>query len=124
MNRERLKTLRDHLAGLPDERVDMRHYFTVGNGWTAADPAALLEAGCGTAACIAGWAASLFQGQPEDANDLLDLTEMQEQALCYPTGFQFKGTYNRLGAIAAIDSMLANPDDLALPVWPEKAVSA
>lgn len=111
MNRERLKTLRDHLAGLPDERVDMS---TGGR-----------EALCGTVACIGGWAEQIFGG--EYWNDVLDLSDEQGRALFYPAGwFRRADDPNRLtrtDAIAAIDSMMANPDDKALPVWPEKAVS-
>lgn len=120
MNRERLKTLRDHLAGLPDEKLDMRWYVAQqGFGLPLGDPAILSE--CGTTACIAGWAAHLFGGQPDDAGLPLHLSHEQSMALFCPDSFENEGRYTRTDAIAAIDSMLANPDDDALPVWPEKA---
>lgn len=108
MNRERLKTLRDHLAGLPDERVDMSLWSTERHD-------------CGTACCIGGWAERLWADQ--SAGVALGLDDYQHDALFFPAGWS-RNKLTRLDAIAAIDSMLANPDDDALPVWPEKAVAA
>lgn len=130
MNRERLTILRDHLASLPDERVDMRSAGIGADGnrsaWSITTPHALLSQ-CGTAACIGGWANYLFA--PESlgascatAQKLLELTNSQEQALFLPALWADDlSILSRDDAIAAIQSMLDNPDDDALPVWPEKA---
>ena len=139
MNRERLKTLRDHLAGLSDERVRLNGYFMRADDPSGTDiypksPDDFL-ADCGTAACVAGWSVTLFgkyvegnAGTGDAAGALLGLTPDQSDKLFQPRGWVRDGdddlAYGRLDAIAAIDSMLANPDDNALPVWPEKAVSA
>ena len=114
MNRERLKTLRDHLAGLPDEQFGME-----GEG---------IGPICGTVACVGGWASYLANPERQwgdlfEGADWLELISLQYSPLFWPTGWE-SGKITRTDAIAAIDSMLANPDDLALPVWPEKAVSA
>lgn len=120
MNRERLKALRDHLAGLPDERVDMDYVR--------------IERDCGSVCCIAGWANELWaEGDihTTTAQNLLGLSDEQASALFYaevPDGDGDFGVLTlaklseltRLDAIAAIDSMLANPGDDALPFWPEK----
>lgn len=126
MNRERLKTLRDHLAKLPDERVRMESLLTDAAGDDVGyekEPRALLNH-CGTAACIAGWANSLWGPRRkevgvDEAQGCLGLTDSQARLLFTPPGYCVPGRYTRLDAIAAIDSMLANPDDDALPVWPQ-----
>lgn len=121
MNRERLTILRDHLASLPDERVRMENYFTAGDERVRPHPKQ--EIGCGTAACIAGWASILFADGTEfganQATDLLDLKYRQSDELFTPYGYARPGRYTRSDAIAAIQSMLDSPDDDALPVWPE-----
>lgn len=101
MNRERLKTLRDHLAGLPDERVDMSVHQVTRD--------------CHTVACIAGWADFLFGGEEGRS---LGFSEDQSAEVFFPAGWVSR-SFTRLDAIAAIDSMLANPADDALPVWPK-----
>jgi len=119
MNRERLTILRDHLASLPDERVDMRHIRT--------------ERECGTVCCIAGWANEL-RGEPsgtDSAAKWLGLTMDQRSVLFYAELFDDERNeyvvdlplddLTRQDAIAAIQSMLDSPDDDALPVWSEKA---
>lgn len=105
MNRERLRILRDHLAGLPDELFDMM------------EP-------CGTICCIGGWANNLFveDGFPtlDRAERALELDAWQASALFYASNIDANlSDLTRLDAISAIDSMLANPDDGALPVWPQ-----
>lgn len=133
MNRERLKTLRDHLAGLPDERVKMTHLVRWEDGpeswWLR--PMGEIVHDCGTSCCIAGWANAIFSPEvaevrldSDDAANALSLSADQKEALFFPTDYFLSTRYSRADAIAAIDSMLANPDELALPVWPEKAVSA
>jgi hypothetical protein len=125
MNRERLTILRDHLASLPDERVDMRFVMTDGDSnLISSGPAREVLADCGTAACIAGWAGFLFSpdiggyGSWEAGTDLAFTTD-QAFHLFTPKGFLEQGRYTRQDAIAAIQSMLDSPDDDALPVWPE-----
>ena len=53
--RGRMEYLRDFLKGLPDERFNIEDYFTGG-----AESLDSLE-DCGTAACVAGWAAYVFR---------------------------------------------------------------
>ena len=78
--RERLEYLRDFLRRLPKARFDM------GN-WP--EPS---YTRCGTAACIGGWADALFQpgitlpGLAE-TSDLLGLSGLQLNALCFPERF-------------------------------------
>jgi len=118
MNRERLTILRDHLASLPDERVDMAVYVRdLANPTAPLLPVSRLTE-CGTAACIAGWAAHLFGGEPDSAQRTLELDRGQANDLFCPVGFS-AGIFTRQDAIAAIQSMLDSPDDDALPVWPE-----
>jgi hypothetical protein len=119
MNRERLTILRDHLASLPDERVDMRWYVS-GEGAGFPDAPVKLLDECGTAACIAGWAAYLFEVSPEGAFEPLSLTADQSSELFFPDDFSC-GHLTRADAITAINSMLENPSDDARPIWPERA---
>lgn len=130
MNRERLTILRDHLASLPDERVRMDAYARNADGAPTADPDKARDflKECGTAACVAGWAITLFPGVTggwvdEVAADALDLGEKQAEALFFPQGYH-NGLLSRSDAIAAIQSMLDSPDDDALPVWPEREGAA
>lgn len=128
MNRERLQILRDHLASLPDERVDMRYYASLGSRLAdSVSDVREITRECGTAACIAGWATTLFRPSrltlyvPRAAAPMLGLTGSQEDELFFPHQYWVKGRYTRSDAIAAIQSMLDSPDDDALPVWPERA---
>ena len=108
MNRERLKILRDHLASLPDEAVDMCEPW----------------AGCGTACCIGGWSNRLFRDLSdvptlEDAVEDLSLNDDQKWELFYARSSGGPlSELSRTDAVAALDSMLSNPDDNALAVWP------
>lgn len=112
MNRERLTILRDHLASLPDDRVDLSVVQEVDE--------------CGTVACIAGWAGVLARrdgdAKPsvyfsmDDAEEWLGLSETQGPCL-FLDGIGSRTP--RADAIAAIQSMLDNPADDALPIWPE-----
>lgn len=110
MNRERLTILRDHLASLPDERVDMMEPNT-----------------CGSASCIGGWSNRLFLPEQKnadlyDAQRTLGLSDQQYWELFYATeAVDRLSELTRTDAIAAIQSMLDSPDDDALPVWPERA---
>lgn len=110
MNRDRLKILKDHLVSLPNGQVDMSIIRE--------------ERDCGTVACIGGWADVLW---PNDDNPL-GLTFPQRDYLFTPrdpiTGrsWRIPSDYTRLDAIAALQSLIDNPDDNALPVWPKKAV--
>jgi len=114
MNRERLTILRDHLAKLPDSRFDIS---TIRQ-----------EDECGTYACLAGWTCELFGGRGIwEAETHLDLNDEQGGELFVPShpgrSWSRREDYPRADAIAAIQSMLDNPADDALPVWPEKAAS-
>jgi hypothetical protein len=57
--RARLIRLRDFLAGLPAERFSMNTLGDVDGAWNPDLQAQALH-GCGTAACIAGWACALY----------------------------------------------------------------
>ena len=128
MNRERLTILRDHLASLPDERVMMAYFFAQGGLQYPSSEAVTSEIlhNCGTAACIAGWAAHLFRSEipgvfaDDVAESALELTQDQSLALFFP--YDLAGL-DRVAAIAAIQSMLDNPDDDALPVWPDSNIT-
>lgn len=66
MNRENIKLVRDHIAGLKPERFDMSIYVGARGG----DAPDATEVGpymkdCGTAACIAGWAVALLAPDSE-----------------------------------------------------------
>lgn len=102
MNRERLAILRDHLPTIPEKHFDMREWK------------------CGTTACIGGWAETLWKG--ESADDSLGLTYEQSEALFFMENTSVGMSDVTIPmAVAAIQSMLDNPDDGALPVWPEPA---
>ncbi|KQW79749.1 hypothetical protein [Brevundimonas sp. Root1279] len=121
MNRDRLSILRRRLSEVSDERFDIRHLLTNEDGQNEGlrkDAQSFLGR-CGTAACIAGWANSIWGGfDSGSAMEALDLSEIQGLELFEPAGFE-DGGYTRADAIAAIQSMLDNPADDALPVWPE-----
>ena len=106
MNRERLQILREHLAGLPDERFTMSLWGAPEDRHT-----------CKTACCVGGWTERLWTNQ--SAGAALGFTDEQHEALFYPEGWARDGR-PLSDAIAAIDSMLASEDDNALPVWPSK----
>lgn len=113
MNRERLTLVRDHLSRLPDEQVDMSIVETT--------------RGCGTVACIAGWTNVISENRgfgTSRAGEWLELSDPQQQRLFYAEDVTGRPVADlddltRADAIAAIQSMLDNPDDDALPVWPE-----
>lgn len=131
MNRERLTILRDHLASLPDERVNMAALVRWPSGpdhWSRKTMAEIVH-NCGTACCVAGWANALFNpDKPEisvgadDAEVALGLTWDQKGGLFFPYGWPY-GRQTRSDAIAAIQSMLDSPDDDALPVWPDSNIT-
>lgn len=74
--RERLMRLRDHIAGLPPEMFDV-------DEWPSFH--AMMHAGCGTAACIGGWAQALYHARTHaDIGDILGLTRDQVSRLFYP----------------------------------------
>jgi len=74
INRERIRELRDHIADLPADKLNMRT-------WSR-------NHSCDTAACIGGWAERLFvtvdHPWSADTYDALGLTGAQGTALCYP----------------------------------------
>lgn len=117
MNRERIQILRDHLAQLPDERFNMRLWFSDGSGEPA--PEILREAifnprSCGTAACIAGHALRLFRSRVngtdnsifEAARNVLKLNSPMALELFQPDGFSEKGVFTRAQAVATLDHLL------------------
>lgn len=67
--RDRLKILRDHIAGLSPEKFDMSEWR------------------CGTAACIGGWTETLFAKKrlgESAVGALIGLNPDQSEALFYP----------------------------------------
>lgn len=110
MNRKRIQILRDHLAGLPDERFAMERWFS------AATPNPFLPKEmtheCGTAACIAGWTLSLFRKASVEiwevehiAASILGLTIDQACDLFMPPGF-VHNKQTRAQAVATLDRLL------------------
>jgi hypothetical protein len=100
--RERLVFLRDFIAKLPAERFYIGNYVSTGDGrgWRGADSTENLH-DCGTAACIAGWAAFLFSREAVSARysedldsppvhdiaaGLIGLTEREADNLFVPMG--------------------------------------
>lgn len=97
--RARMEYLRDFLRALPAERFYIGNYVSVPtpDGRRGGDSTEALR-DCGTAACIAGWAAYLFDGSPiscalpntgeteahEAAAELLGLNEDEAYALFIP----------------------------------------
>lgn len=114
MNKARLVKLRDHIAQLPPERIDMRA-FTLAIGPHANYSPSIKDVAededCGTAACIAGWTVALFDPQQPNlmlatqAKNLLDLTQTQADSLFYPTSF-YSGKITQAQVIKALDSLI------------------
>lgn len=63
MNRERVQQLRDHMAGLPEDAVNMDAYLDK-------------SPTCGTVACVAGYACLLFDS--ESPQSLIDAVNREE----------------------------------------------
>lgn len=113
--RERLEYLRDFLRELPAERFDMGDWYTV-NGVGRSLSALRKTAGdivhdCGTAACIAGWAAAIFAPDTRSyavfaAERALGLDDVTAAALFVPDGFARAG-YTPYEASRVLDHLLA-----------------
>ncbi len=105
MNRENVLKLIDLLSSIPDERFDIGHLW---NGSNYSEDYITLQSGCGTAACVAGWAIFL-RGKPEagrkyyGAQAFLGLTNIQAQALFTPPGhISTPEQFTRSGAIKTL----------------------
>lgn len=119
MNRERIQILRDHLASLPDDRFDIRFWFTDDQGEphtdihrSVFDPKEVVNE-CGTAACIGGWAFALFMSEVFVDNEnfidqlasLMALTVEEAGELFMPDGHH-AGIQTREDAIRTLDHLL------------------
>lgn len=115
MNRERIQQLIDLFETLPDSKVNMSVVFQHADGTTspAIIPIAELQHGCGTAACIAGWAESLFG---MSASRALELDPAIDGLLYMPRGWMSPGRYTRLDAIETLKRLLETGEVR----WPEK----
>jgi hypothetical protein len=132
MNIERIQQLRDFLAGLPPEKLNMHDWFThLGDlvAWVPDMPTypdVVNE--CGTCACIAGWANFIFRDVPTSRDDfgssarnLLGLSDEQGQLLFMALDYEGHDLIPDIRmitlthAIAALDIIIAEqvvPDDL------------
>ena len=77
MNIENIKLVRDHIASLPPERFDMRHFNAARE--------------CGTEACIAGWACAVLGMMPDGefgyvrtTARVFGISREDSWALCWP----------------------------------------
>lgn len=114
LNIPNIKRVRDVIAGLPDERFDMRDLYRK-NGEethpTSAGAGSLVRE-CNTAACIAGWTVALLAPEEARAADavtamyLLGLDERQRGALFMPPGYHQAGRYSRAQAVAVLDHLI------------------
>lgn len=100
MNRENIKRVRDHIAGLPPEQVNMGTF--------------LREKSCGTVACIAGWAQQLsgVRDTQRCHFDWLGLTD-KHYGLYVPEGWfsdagltDEKRRYPKSRVVAVLDHLL------------------
>lgn len=118
MNVERITQLRDFLQALPDEKFNMSSLFKPADVETyrelAPTTATEFVHQCGTAACIAGWAITLFDpfAQLPAANsglaeELLDLTSDEGFELFVPEGYHNADRFSRTAAIATLTNLLA-----------------
>lgn len=120
MNRERITQLRDVLAELPPERFNIRYWATdraTGRPHpilsTFEADFSIVKHDCGTAACIAGWALTLFKPEVTNigssAQTVLGLTNEQAYELFEPEGYSDEDANERFtaqAAVAALDHLL------------------
>lgn len=101
-----LQRVRDRIAAEPAELLDMRQ-LAIPNV-------------CGTAHCIEGWTNVVLWETlgvvAMEAEEFLELEFAQYQSLFYPLGWGISGRYTQADALAALDSLISDPD--GLPVWP------
>lgn len=94
MNRERVAKLRDHMILLADrgenQRFNWNHWARAPNGDYATPHR--VENDCGTSACVAGWAVTLFSsyrhltsGWKEEAVQVLGITRNMANELFFPS---------------------------------------
>ena len=115
MNLENMTRLRDHMASLPPESIDM-------HTWGNSGPSQ-----CGTVACIAGWACVL-SGAARDGTSLerMEVYEIKARArnwlglstttASYLFLYQFYGTYpagmtEKDRVVAELTDMINNKED-------------
>lgn len=97
MNRENIQKVRDHIASLPPERLDMYNWFR--------------EAECGTVCCIGGWT-NLVLGPDEPrerwsvskARGRLDISYTQADELFFGAGVS--SAVGPAQAVAVLDHLL------------------
>ncbi len=83
MNREKLKVLADAIENADEQTFDMSAWFTPASGeesmvWSDTFVAGGINAHCGTAGCIAGWACNIFLPPGEEvAEDLVERKAME-----------------------------------------------
>ena len=115
MNRENIKRVRDHIAGLPPERLWMERFLSAGHSvadvnWTAGR----LLKDCGTCGCIAGWTAAIFAprvkcgGVEARAAESLGIPEEDASALFYPelSNHMLWGDIGPAHAVRVLDHLL------------------
>jgi hypothetical protein len=117
VNRENIKKVRDLIASLPPERLDMSQLFSrddrVDWDYWRNNPRKFKE-DCCTAACIAGWTlvrlASSQQrrcgADARDAGQLLGLETEEADELFLPEGYEQGGRYDRADAVRVLDHLL------------------
>lgn len=115
MNRENIQKVRDVIAGLPPRRFDMSDYSSGPSDYPTAPE---LLHGCGTAACIAGWAAALADPDSKrplnsraiyDAQDWFGLDHAQADQLFCPQSISLADWHKitRSHAARVLDHLLA-----------------
>jgi hypothetical protein len=98
MNRENVRRVRDHIASLPPEQVNMGTVVS--------------ERECGTVACIAGWCLHLFG---EDlGSEALGISDGRIARLITPPGWsrdrerpEHEKLYPKARVVATLDHLLA-----------------
>lgn len=113
MNIKNIKRVRDHIAGLPPARFDMRALFLNADGSVNYDdvrPIAAVKE-CGTAACIAGWAAVVLRPRTLGVDaatigGLFGLEAEQRSELFCPMGYYEPGRYTLSQAVRVLDHLV------------------
>jgi len=125
MNIPNLQRLRDHIAALPPERIQMPTLFGALDPENEIDLTDIVvESGlgpaldshdCGTCACIAGWALYLFHPShtlgggslTSGAAASLGLNNDQATELFTPPNFEDPGRYTQADVIRTLDHLIA-----------------
>jgi hypothetical protein len=113
MNLDNIKTLRAHIAGLPEERFNMAQWSARQSGNVDYTVPEDLLTDCGTAGCIGGWACALAGTREtrkfnsteimDTARNYLGLTHEQAAALFLPDRLDGR---TRAEAIAVLDTLI------------------